>query len=272
MQSSLDQVRDNIERHERIASSYDQVHEEIYNDVEQQRLDAIISHALQLVDTGSETTRVMDLGCGAGNLTRHLLHHGCSVTAADVTPSFVSMVVATAPSRVDGLLLNGSDLGNVADCTYDMVATYSVLHHIPDYLSIVREMARIVKPGGIVFIDHERSHDHWAPTPALLEYRTKTKQPRSFQWHADRLLRPRWWHTRWKQLFDSRYQEEGDIHVWPDDHIEWASIEAALIDSNCEIVYSEDYLMYEPHVDRALFEAYKNVCNDLHCCIARRKR
>jgi hypothetical protein len=28
MQSSLDQVRDNIERHERIASSYDQVHEE----------------------------------------------------------------------------------------------------------------------------------------------------------------------------------------------------------------------------------------------------
>lgn len=42
-----------------------------------------------------------------------------------------------------------------------MVATYSVLHHVPDYLKIVDEFVRVLKPGGVIYIDHEVSPSYW---------------------------------------------------------------------------------------------------------------
>lgn len=267
---SSQQIHENITRHERIAAAYDKRHAEIYNDVEQQRLRGAISLAVQAITSGTAPVYACDLGCGAGNLTRHLLAESCRVTAADVTPSFVTMVTQIDPERIDGLLLNGADLSNVPDATYDMVATYSVLHHIPDYLAIVREMARIVKPGGVVFIDHEWSSEHWNPSAALLEYRALTKQPRDISWYTSRLLRPRWWHTRLKQLFDPRYQEEGDIHVWPDDHIDWDLIESTLQQAGCSIVTAQDYLLFEPHADPRTHQEFSKRCANMRLCIARR--
>ena len=269
--TSSQQINENITRHERIATAYDKRHGEIYNDIEQQRLHEAILLALAAITSGSTPVHACDLGCGAGNLTRHLLAEGCRVTAADVTPSFVSMVTQIDPERVSGLLLNGADLSNVPDATYDLVATYSVLHHIPDYLAIVREMARIVKPGGVVFIDHEWSSEYWNPSAALLEYRALTTQPRDIRWYTSRLLRPRWWHTRWKQLFDPRYQEEGDIHVWPDDHIAWDLVESTLQQAGCSIVAAQDYLLYEPHADPRIHREFSNRCATMRLCIARRE-
>lgn len=271
MSSSTQQILDNIQRHERIASAYDQRHEEIYNEVEQQRLRAAIRQALEAAQTDSHQMRAFDLGCGAGNLTRHFLAEQCKVTAADVTPSFVAMVTAFDRQHVDGLILNGEDLSNVPDASYDIAATYSVLHHIPDYLGIVSEMARIIKPGGVVLIDHEWSAGNWQPSPALLEYRSQTEQPRTLQWYTSRLFRLGWWLTRWKQLFNPRYQEEGDIHVWPDDHIEWDAVEHTLVQANCVIIHSEDYLLYEPHVDPSVYEKYRDRCSNMHLCIAQKQ-
>lgn len=269
--TSTQQINENIARHERIAAAYDRRHGEIYNDVEQQRLRKAISLAVGAITSGTTPLYAFDLGCGAGNLTRHLLSESCRVTAADVTPSFVSMVTQIDPERVDGLLLNGGDLSNVPDAAYDMVATYSVLHHIPDYLTIVREMARIVRPGGVVFIDHEWSSDHWNPSASLLEYQAMTRQPRDIRWYSDRLLRPRWWHTRWKQLFDPKYQEEGDIHVWPDDHIEWGLVESTLQQSGCSIVTAYDYLLFEPNASPEIHAAFSKRCSNMRLCIARRE-
>ena len=271
MSSSTQQILDNIQRHERIASAYDRRHDEIYNEVEQQRLRDAIQLALSSVRTDSHRKRAFDLGCGAGNLTRHFLAEQCLVTAADVTPSFVSMVTALDAEHVDGLILNGLDLSNVPDESYDIAATYSVLHHIPDYLGIVREMARIVKPGGIVLIDHEWSADNWRPSPTLLEYRSRTERPRTLQWYSSRLFRLGWWLTRWKQLFNPRYQEEGDIHVWPDDHIEWDAVEHTLVQANCVIIQSEDYLLYEPHVDLKVYDQYRHQCSNMHFCVAQKQ-
>ena len=55
----------------------------------------------------------------------------------------------------------GTHWCSTGDGSYDMVATYSVLHHVPDYLRIVEEMARVLKPGGILYLDHEASDSYW---------------------------------------------------------------------------------------------------------------
>lgn len=263
-------IRENVKRHERIASQYDKLHAEIYNDVEQDRLRAALSTARSLIIGGTEPWHAMDYGCGAGNLTHHLLDLGFTVTAADVTPSFVSIVKGLAPDRVTGHVLNGKDLQGIDDGSLDLIATYSVLHHVPDYLMAVKEFARVVRPGGVIFIDHESSRMQWSPTPALRSYWERSREPRSLHWYTSRLFSPYWLMTKFRQLFEPRYAPEGDIHVWPDDHVEWDAVEAILRSEGCQILVSEDYLLYQPHVPPALYDEFRTQCADMHCCIARK--
>lgn len=264
-------IQENVKRHERIASQYDKRHAEIYNQIEQDRLHEALARALSLIRNPSQHLLALDFGCGAGNLTRHLLDLGVHVMAADVTPSFVSMVRSLDPVRVQGHDLNGRDLNGLHDGTFDLVATYSVLHHVPDYLAAVRELARVTRSGGIVFIDHESAAAQWSPTDTLREYWRAAKPRRTLSWYTSRVFDPGWLYTRWKQLFDPRYAPEGDIHVWPDDHVEWSLVEQTLVEAGCEIIDSTDYLLYQPHVPIDVYRAFEHRCADMHCCIARKR-
>ena len=59
------------------------------------------------------------------------------------------------------ILINGKDISNIEDESVDIVALYSVLHHIPDYLGILKGFTRVLKRGGIIYIDHESSERYW---------------------------------------------------------------------------------------------------------------
>ena len=83
-------IEKNIKLHDKIAKKYESTHGEIYNEVEQSRLveDLNTSHAFIKKDK----ILALDLGCGAGNLTNHLLNMGCSVIAADVSTGFLNLI------------------------------------------------------------------------------------------------------------------------------------------------------------------------------------
>ena len=157
--ASLDaqrQIDRNIRIHDRVASSYEATHDEIFNPVEQARLRSALERAKAAVATGAERPRALDFGCGSGNLTRHLLELGFEVVAADVSQRFLDLV----ERRFEGAPLttcriDGTGLACVDDSSFDLAAAYSVLHHVPDYLGAVAEMARVVRPGGVLFLDHE---------------------------------------------------------------------------------------------------------------------
>ncbi|RPI68094.1 MAG: class I SAM-dependent methyltransferase [Ignavibacteriae bacterium] len=268
--TNADKVRENIDLHERIASRYDDRHGEIYNDVEQERLHHELEHAVRLVTSSSGQPRVFDLGCGSGNLTRHLLALGCHVTTADVTPTFVKMASALDPANTTPYVLNGVDLSEIPDASFDLAATYSVLHHIPDYILIVQEMARIVKPGGIVYLDHERCERYYQNDAVLQRFFTLTKEHLTVRWYISQLLRPAWWVKRWKKTLNPRYQEEGDIHVWPDDHIEWPRIRETLQHAGMKIERDHSYLHFQSRYDRGVYEQYRSQCEDMRVLIARK--
>jgi hypothetical protein len=59
-----------------------------------------------------------------------------------------------------------------------------------------------------------------------------------------------------------RYSIEGDIHVWEDDHVEWDKIEYQLREQSCEVILKEDYLLYKRDYPRAIYEEYKDTCQD----------
>ncbi|WP_423161977.1 hypothetical protein, partial [Stenotrophomonas geniculata] len=66
------------------------------------------------------------------------------------------------------------------------------------------------------------------------------------------------------------YMPEGDIHVWPDDHIEWGAVEDLLIQAGCKVVLKEDYLLFYQGYREEVYEAYKDRCTDVRLLVARR--
>jgi hypothetical protein len=136
-------------------------------------------------------------------------------------------------------------------------------------------MARVVRPGGYVYIDHEFSDGWWSGDACLGEYRAATRLSPGM--HVYKLLRTgeafsfAFAKTVFMKLFvNRRYEREGDIHVWPDDHIEWDRIAAVLEESATPIVKSCEYLLYRPRGGESLYQRYRDRCSDLRYVFARK--
>ena len=269
---SRSNIEFNIQAHNKVAIKYAAIHGEIYNQTEQSRLHASLKEAMDLIQCEGTTARkqVLDLGCGAGNLTDHLVAMNANVISADVSPNFLSQIRQRhSKNEVSTLQLNGSDLSNIEDASLEMVATYSVLHHIPDYLSIINECMRVLKSGGILYIDHEVPDEYWHHTATLNKF---YKDVQSFGPHIlTKFLRP----TNYidffiRKLRNPRYRREGDIHVFPDDHIEWQKI-AERINKHGEMLIQRDYLLYRSGFKTEVYEAYKTTLSDMRLAIYRKR-
>jgi ubiquinone/menaquinone biosynthesis C-methylase UbiE len=259
------QIERNIAVHDKVARKYDALHGEIFNDIEQERLHAALERARDAVSTGAAPVQALDFGCGSGNLTRHLLGLGVEVTAADVSPGFLELVRSRYPTaRLKTLPMNGRDLANVADESFDLIATYSVLHHIPDYLGACAELARICRKGGVV-IDHEATEEVWKGDPVYDAFRRAALR---FDWR--KYLTPSNYIHRVRRIFDPRHSNEGDIHVWPDDHIEWSRIKQLMAGHGFEVVLEEDYLLYRKLYRREVYERYVGRCTDTKVMVLRK--
>jgi len=268
-------IERSVRRYRSAHRRYDRVHPEIFNPVEQARLRAALERAVR----AAPGPRALDFGCGSGNLTGHLAELGMEVTAADLSPEFLRAVERRF--GVSTLRLNGRDLSGVPDASFDLVAAYSVLHHIPDYLAAVRELCRVARPGGVVYIDHEANDGFWAPDGCAHHLRE--------EWRRRRLSSPGPWNPerrRWQRylmpskyalgirlLFDPDYLfgSEGDIHVWAEDRIEWDRVIEALEAAGCRVAWREDYLNYDPGYPDDLYAAYRDRgCTDMTALAARR--
>lgn len=264
----LSKIAYNIEIHNEIFSKYEKLHSDIFNEIEQTRLREAMNLAYNAIKTKSSPLTAFDFGCGSGNLTRHLTNLNIQITSADVSVKFLELVKQKfSTSQINTHLLNGKNLDNIEDNSFDLVATYSVLHHIPDYLSAVQDMVRICKPGGIIFIDHERTDEYWTPNETYSRF---LKKATKFDFNKYLILNN--YIGKIRRLFiDPYYSNEGDIHVWPHDHIEWNLIKDVLLSNKCEIVVEESYLLFKEIYRKEIYENYKNQCSDTKLIIARKK-
>lgn len=262
------EIARNVAIHDRIARKYDARHGEIFNDIEQTRLAAILAKARDLVETGGPSPLALDFGCGSGNLSRHLLALDLTVTAADVSQGFLDLVRARYPTpRLQTHLMSNGDAGSLPDESFDLIATYSVLHHIPDYLAACGELARLCKKGGVVLIDHEATEEHWNADPV---YRSFQQAALRLDWH--KYLTPSNYVHRIKRFFNPRHSNEGDIHVWPDDHIEWSKIKQLMGQAGLDAVIEEDYLLYRKLYCPQVYEQYLGRCTDTKVMAFRKRR
>jgi len=255
------------------AAVYEKSHREIFNPIEQQRLRSALQKAMNTVQTGSKPLAALDYGCGSGNLTRHLTELGFHVVATDVSDDFLAAMERkfSGTGMVERLKINGADLSSVPDARFDLVATYSVLHHVPDYLRIVREMCRVTRGGGVLYIDHEVTQAYYEKPAAYAEFLKKARPRVDWRRILSLMLDVKGYRHLLRRLANPRYKREGDIHVWPDDRIEWDKIEQVLLSHGFEIVLRHDYLLYKAIYDLVIYDEYKERCADERMVIARKK-
>jgi len=260
-------IQDNFEVHDKIYKEYDKRHTEIFNYIEQLSLQQSLNQAFELIQTESLEKLVLDFGCGTGNLTNHLLQLGVKVTGANVSKNFnTTFFSLSRKKKFQSVQLNGSDLSNFLDNTFDMVATYSVLHHIPDYLAAVQEFIRVTKPGGIIYFDHEVNEEYWKKSEVYNEFLRKVVTKRDWS----KYLKLSNYYTKLVQLFNPRYQFEVDIHVFEDDHIEWEAIQKLLINHQRQVLYKKDYLLFKKNYDLHIYDTFKDTCTDMAVLVARK--
>jgi len=261
-------IERNIRVHDRLASRYEKIHDEIFNPVEQARLRGALARAKDGLRTAAAVPRALDFGCGSGNLTRHLLALGFEVVASDVSTEFLRLIERRYRGEpVTTWKLDGESLAGLDDASFDLVATYSVLHHVPDYLAAVAEMARVTRPGGVLYIDHEHCPDHWRPDPG---YRDFLRRARRFDWR--KFLVPANYYGKLRRLLiDPHHANEGDIHVWPDDHVEWGEIGRLLEERGFETLFVEDYLAFRAGYRREVYDAWRARCADMRVTALRKR-
>lgn len=269
-------VEANIRAYAKVAHRYDRKHDEIFNPVEQARLRESLERAAAHIR--SDGRRALDLGSGTGNVTAHLLDLGFDVTAADVSPDLLEMVGSRFP-QVTTLRVDGLGLAGIADKEFDLVAAYSVLHHVPEYLPMLDEAVRVTRPGGVIYLDHERNDAYWEKAQPLLDFRAALDEHARSQPGRWNPARRRWQRflmpskyvfrakLRWKPelIFD-----EGDIHGFEGDHVEWSEVEERLERAGAEVIERRDYLNYESSYPMDVYERHRDKASDMRWLIARR--
>ncbi|MHB1487452.1 MAG: class I SAM-dependent methyltransferase [Acidimicrobiales bacterium] len=103
--------------------------------------------------------RVLDLGCGGGRHVFESLRRGATVVALDYSFEELRNVMATEAVLMDegvdvrGGVVRGDALGlPFADASFDRVIAAEVLEHIPADGQAMSELARVLRPGGVIAV------------------------------------------------------------------------------------------------------------------------
>ena len=89
---------------------------------------------------------VLEVGCGTGLILARLASVASRAVGVDLSPGML------AKARERGLDVAEADATSLpfADASFDTVVSFKVLPHVPDIRAALVEMARVVRPGGIV--------------------------------------------------------------------------------------------------------------------------
>ena len=135
------------------------------------KIDAIA----QLVPQGA---RVLDLGCGSGELLAHLQQHrGCTGYGVELDDAGV---LASVQRGVDVIQLNlDQGLALFADASFDVVLQIDTLQHLHNAETMLRETVRVGRMGIVAFPNFA----HWPNRLSVLRGRMPVNARLPYEWY-----------------------------------------------------------------------------------------
>ena len=136
---------------------------------------ADLQHIARLVPEGA---RVLDLGCGTGELLAHLMHsRGCTGYGVELSDANVQACVARGVNVIQLNLEEG--LSMFADSSFDVVLQIDTLQHLRNAEVMLRETARVGRMAIVAFPNFA----HWPNRLAVLRGRMPVTRVLPYQWY-----------------------------------------------------------------------------------------
>jgi SAM-dependent methyltransferase len=113
----------------------------------------LVAPVLEQIGFDPADKSMLELGCGAGRMSRSFANRFRSVIAVDISLEMLKRGQQLLPgaSNIVWLQGNGLDLANVPSESADLAFSYLVLQHLPTQQLVskyVSEIVRVLRPGG----------------------------------------------------------------------------------------------------------------------------
>jgi SAM-dependent methyltransferase len=145
--------------------------------------------------------RILDLGCGTGELSRRLAAGGLQVTGCDISPNMLARATARDGAGGHAWVRLAPDWRSLPfkPAAFDLVVAASVLEYVNDPGTVLRECGRVLRPGGVVLytVPDLRHPIRWAEWAARqlswMGRRTPWDRYRAYLRASRQRHRLRWW-------------------------------------------------------------------------------
>lgn len=136
-------------RAENLIADYDNSYEEhsVHAEVPEfvnSRLDEYVS----TFESFRQNGRFLDIGCGAGSFLQAARRAGWEVQGTEVSKSAVEILRADEMNVFQGILQEAEYPSN----HFDVVVASYVLEHVPEPLEVIKEVHRVLRPGGLFWL------------------------------------------------------------------------------------------------------------------------
>lgn len=106
--------------------------------------------------------RVLDVGCAAGALSSALVDRGAHVLGIDASQTMVRLAERRLADRARFRVADlARPLDFVASGSVDLVTASLVMHYLEDWVPTLRELRRVLAPGGRVVLSTHHPGEDW---------------------------------------------------------------------------------------------------------------
>ena len=168
------------------------------------RLRRLLLKVFGRAEDGVRPLRVADIGCGAGTFSRIWADAGCAVSGVDVNPQLIE--IARARGEAEGCAIDFKVGSAVAlpwpASQFDIDVLPALLEHVHEWHECLSEAARVLRPGGILFV---------STTNRLCPRQQEFTLP-LYSWY------PRWFKRRCLRLSTTTRREWVNYATYPAEH------------------------------------------------------
>jgi ubiquinone/menaquinone biosynthesis C-methylase UbiE len=112
----------------------------------------------------SRADRLLEVGCTAGHYTMTLVRDGYQVVGLDISAESIRAAQVLAQDlglHAEFIAADAEDMRCVPDNSFDGAFSFSTLRYVPDPVSSLSEIRRVLKPGGRAVVDFPNKYCPW---------------------------------------------------------------------------------------------------------------